>query len=79
LRTFTAEGYQANFKRIPGAARDPSWIGFGPDPNQAMLEEFIDSIRQNRDPAVTWNDGFQALRVALAAYESATNQAPVRP
>jgi predicted dehydrogenase len=54
-----------------GAAREPSWVGFGPDPNQAMLEEFVGSIREKRDPAVTWNDGYQALRVALAAYESA--------
>jgi predicted dehydrogenase len=60
-----------------GAARDPSWIGFGPDPNQAMLEEFIGSIRQKRDPSVTWNDGYQALRVALAAYESAHIGQPV--
>jgi predicted dehydrogenase len=51
--------------------RNPSWIGFGPDPNQAMIQEFVDSIRENREPSVTWNDGYQALRVALAAYESA--------
>ncbi|WP_018467182.1 Gfo/Idh/MocA family protein [Calidithermus timidus] len=47
-----------------------SWVGFGPDPNRAMLGEFIASIREHRQPSVTWNDGFQALRVALAAYES---------
>jgi predicted dehydrogenase len=58
--------------------RNPSWIGFGPDPNQAMIQEFVDSIRENREPCVTWNDGYQALRVALAAYESAKNKAPVR-
>jgi len=60
-----------------GAVRDPSWVGFGPDPNQAMLEEFVESIRQDRDPAVSWNDGYQALRVALAAYESARTGQPV--
>jgi hypothetical protein len=27
---------------------------------------------------VTWNDGYQALRVALAAYESAKMKEPVR-
>jgi predicted dehydrogenase len=58
--------------------RNPSWPGFGPDPNQAMIEEFVDSIRENRDPSVTWNDGYQALRVALAAYESAKMKEPVR-
>jgi len=58
--------------------RNPSWIGFGPDPNQAMLEEFVASIREHREPSVTWNDGYQALRVALAAYESAKVKGPVR-
>jgi predicted dehydrogenase len=53
------------------SARNPSWIGFGPDPNRAMLEEFIASVREKRRPSVTWKDGYQALRVALAAYESA--------
>jgi predicted dehydrogenase len=58
--------------------RSPSWIGFGPDPNQAMIEEFVASIRENREPSVTWNDGYQALRVALAAYESARTKEPIR-
>jgi predicted dehydrogenase len=42
-----------------------------------MLEEFVESIRQDRDPAVSWNDGYQALRVALAAYESARTGQPI--
>jgi predicted dehydrogenase len=61
-----------------GELRNPSWIGFGPDPNQAMIEEFVASIRENREPSVTWNDGYQALRVALAAYESAKLKEPIR-
>lgn len=59
------------------APRNPSWVGFGPDPNQAMMEEFIASLRQKREPSVTWNDGYQALRVALAAYQSASTHLPV--
>jgi len=59
-------------------ARNPSWIGFGSDPNRVMLEEFVASIRERREPSVTWNDGYQALRVALAAYESARDQQPVK-
>jgi predicted dehydrogenase len=43
-----------------------------------MLEEFVASIRERREPSVTWNDGYQALRVALAAYESAREKEPVR-
>lgn len=61
-----------------GALRNPIWMGFGPDPNQGMIEEFVASIREKRQPRVSWNDGYQALRVALAAYESAANHSPVR-
>lgn len=60
------------------APRKVSWVGFGPDPNRGMLEEFVASIRQNRPPLVTWNDGYQALRVALAAYQSTQAQEPVQ-
>jgi predicted dehydrogenase len=60
-----------------GATRNPSWIGFGPDPNQAMVEEFVASIRENRNASISWNDGYQAMRVALAAYESAEVCQPV--
>ncbi|MCX7782795.1 MAG: Gfo/Idh/MocA family oxidoreductase [Meiothermus sp.] len=60
-----------------GADRNPSWVGFGPDPNRAMLEEFIASIREQRPPSVTWQDGCQAMRVALAAYESSASRSVV--
>jgi len=61
-----------------GAPRNPSWVGFSSDPNQAMIEEFVASIRENREPEVTWQDGYKALEVALAAYESEKLQRPVR-
>jgi predicted dehydrogenase len=59
-------------------ARNPEWIGFGPDANQPMIQEFVDSIREQRESSITWNDGYQALRVVLAAYESAHRKEPVK-
>lgn len=57
--------------------RNPSWHGWGSDPNVAMLEEFTAAVREGREPAVSWHDGYQALRVALACYESAERGQPV--
>jgi len=62
-------------KRAP---RHPLWIGWGQDSNQGMINEFIASIRERRQPSVTWRDGYEAVRVALACYESAQNGQPVR-
>ena len=59
-------------------ARRPSWVGYGPDSDQAMINEFVASIREAREPSVTWRDGYEALRVALACYESAETKQPVR-
>lgn len=58
--------------------RSAEWLNWGGDPNQAMVEEFVASIREDRPPRVGWRDGFEALRVALACYASAEQRQPVR-
>jgi predicted dehydrogenase len=57
--------------------RHPAWVNWGTDSNQGMINEFVASIREDREPAVTWRDGYEALRVALACYESAETGQPV--
>lgn len=53
-----------------------TWSFWGSDPNQAMIEEFVDAIRQQRPPAVTGEDGLCALQIVLAAYRSAQTGQP---
>ncbi len=59
-------------------ARQANWLGWGNDPNVAMVTEFIASVREKRDPAITWQDGYEALRVALACYDSSAAATPVQ-
>jgi predicted dehydrogenase len=60
--------------------RQPShaWAYWGSDANQAMIEEFVAAIREQRRPKVTGADGYKALEVALAAYASAEQGQPVK-
>lgn len=60
--------------------RQPShaWTYWGSDANQAMLEEFVAAIREQRPPQVTGEDGYKALEVAVAAYRSAESGRPVK-
>jgi UDP-N-acetylglucosamine 3-dehydrogenase len=61
----------------PSLDRNPTWRNWGSDPNRAMLMEFLSAARDGREPSVTWRDGYEALRVALACYESAERGEPV--
>jgi predicted dehydrogenase len=62
-----------------GPARTYEWLGFHPDPNQGMIEAFVASVRAGAPPPVSWNDGFEAMRVALAAYRASAEGRPVAP
>jgi predicted dehydrogenase len=54
-----------------------NWIYWGSDANQIMVEEFINAIRDGREPAITGEDGYRALEIALTAYRSAEIERPV--
>lgn len=58
--------------------RRPLWGFWGSDINQAMIDEFAASIRENRAPLVTDVDGMKAVEVVMAAYRSAETREPVR-
>jgi predicted dehydrogenase len=60
------------------ASRSANWMGWGSDANAEMVQEFLASIREKREPAVTWKDGYEAIKVALACYESAQKGQPVK-
>ncbi len=55
-----------------------NWLYWGSDANQAMIAEFVAAIREQRQPLVTGVDGYRAVEVALAAYDSAASGEPVR-
>lgn len=60
------------------AVECPLWAYWGSDANQAMINEFIAAIRENRQPAVTGYDGYKAVEIALAVYRSAESGQPVK-
>lgn len=56
----------------------PIYNYWGSDANQAMVDEFAASIREDRPPKVTGEDGLKAVEVVLAAYQSAETGQPVK-
>ncbi len=50
---------------------------WGGSPDMSLMQDFVDMIRRGRAPSISGHDGMQALRVALAAYQSARTGTPV--
>lgn len=59
------------------AAGRPRWLPWGSDANQGMVAEFLDAAHENRTPAITGFDGYQAVAIVAAAYQSAATGEPV--
>jgi predicted dehydrogenase len=43
------------------------------DLDQLMVQEFVNAVRENRQPLVTGEDGLKAVQIALAAYAAGRN------
>ena len=54
------------------------WRAFGDDANAGMLREFLDAVRDGRQPAITGTDGLRAVEIVDAAYRSIASGEPVR-
>ena len=54
-----------------------SWIDWGSDTNQLMIDHFAGAVRGDHPLAVSGQDGLRATEVALAAYRSAERGQPV--
>ncbi len=72
------DAFRQNLVIYPERSPAIQWQAWGSDANQAMMAEFVSAIREHRDPAVTGSDGYRALEVIAAAYESARTGQLVR-
>jgi predicted dehydrogenase len=69
--------FSQNLNRFVQDPPGNAWHYWGSDANQAMVDEFVNAIREGRRPKVTGEDGYKALEITLAAYESAGSGQPV--
>jgi predicted dehydrogenase len=72
------DGFKQNLTVYSHDVRRPLWAYWGSDMNQALVDEFVASIHEGREPRVTGEDGQRAVEIVAAAYESARTGLPVR-
>lgn len=52
-------------------------VPYGADGNAGLIDDFVESIQEGRDPEITPTEGLKAIAIVEAAYESAERGAPV--
>lgn len=75
-----AQAHAVYLARREGAAppdHPVRWMNWGDEMDQGLVADFVEALREGREPAVTGEDGLRALEVAVAAYESVRTGAPV--
>jgi len=62
------------------AAQKAEWATWGSNADSGLIRDFVDSIREQRNPLANGVDGLRAVEVTAAAYQSAASgrQAPVK-
>jgi predicted dehydrogenase len=53
------------------AAHKAEWVYWGGNSDLGLVGDFVQSVIERRDPAVTGTDGLRAVEVTVAAYKSA--------
>lgn len=62
-----------------GPAQDPIDMPLTKDPYRLELEHFVSCVQGGSEPSITLEDGIEAVRISLAAIESAATGQPVAP
>lgn len=71
------DAFQQHVAVSSNAAGKTRWAGWGSNIDSGLVADFVEMIREGRQPFITGHDGLKALEVALAAYESARTGRPV--
>ncbi|MFC4557862.1 Gfo/Idh/MocA family protein [Virgibacillus kekensis] len=53
-------------------------VFFGNDMDLGLIKDFIDCVKQGREPSISGYDGLKAMEVALAAYESSNRKTKIK-
>ena len=73
----SVDAFEQNLQVSSEEEGKTSWVNWGSSGDEGLVADFVDMIREDREPSVSGEDGLRALEVALAAYESARRAEPI--
>ena len=65
------DGFRQKIDVYSDSAKKTEWVYWGGNSDLGLVDDFISSVIERREPAITGVDGLRAVEVTVAAYESA--------
>lgn len=69
--------FAQNISVYEGGSLSTKYENWGSDSDYLLIEDFAQSISENREPLISGDDGLRALEVVVAAYQSANTHKSV--
>lgn len=64
------DAFQEHFRKFNKGPKSLEHVPFGSDMDFGLVRDFVDCVREGRQPSITGFDGLKSLEVSLAAYEA---------
>ena len=76
--TLKIDAFNQNLRFSGNSIPHTQLLHWGSNADTALIKDFVRMAQDDTEPSITGHDGLKALEVALAAYESAEKNAPVK-
>lgn len=64
------DAFEEHFRKFQKGPKSLEHVPFGSDMDFGLVRDFVDCVREGRQPLITGFDGLKSMEVSLAAYEA---------
>ena len=72
------DAFKEHFRMFVSGEKSIEHVFYGNDMDFGLVQDFVQCVKEGREPSVTGYDGLKSLEVALAAYESSKLKQPIK-
>ena len=77
-QTVKVDAFKEHIRMFSSGEKSLEHVFYGNDMDFGLIRDFINCVKEGREPSITGYDGLKSLEVSLAAYESSESKKAIR-
>ena len=77
-QTVKVDAFKEHIRMFSSGEKSLEHVFYGNDMDFGLIRDFINCVKEGREPSITGYDGLKSLEVSLAAYESSKSKKAIR-